>query len=158
MIKKIYNKLYGTHWLFMHLIVIAIFNILIILLFSYLGTIDNVFKLINYDIINLSGIIAGFEFAGLSIFISLEGNKKIQILKDIDCDRVIYQIIIYSVLFLVVSIILMVIDINIFNLIDSTNILYTILKRFVDVVSIIALELGYMLFISSIKLLSWILK
>ena len=72
--------------------------------------------------------------------------------------RDIYQIMIYSVLFLIISIMLMVIDINIFNSIDTTNKTYTKLKQFVDVVAIIALELGYMLFISSIKLLFWILK
>lgn len=158
MIKQIYKKLYGKYWFCVHLTIMFIFNAFVIAIFKHFNIINNVFALINYDIVSLSGTIAGFEFAGVSILISLSGNQKLQILKDINSDKIIYQIMIYSLFFLIISIVFMVIDINIFDLTEMTNEYYNELKYIIEVISIITLELGYMLFVSSIQLLAWILK
>ncbi|MCD7817466.1 MAG: hypothetical protein LUH07_00200, partial [Lachnospiraceae bacterium] len=100
---KIYRKLYGKHWALMHLLFMAIFNVLVVAVLKKFDVIANVFKLINYDIISLSGTIAGFEFASVSIFISLDGNKKLKTIKSINLEKIIYNIMISSILSLVIS-------------------------------------------------------
>ena len=57
--------------------------------------------LINNDTVSISAEMAGFVFAGMSIFISLDGNKKMQTIKKLEVDIIIYYILILSILFLV---------------------------------------------------------
>lgn len=155
---KIQKALYGKHWLLAHMMLLFIFNVIIYKTFERLGVVNNIVKLINSEMISLSGTVAGFEFAGVSIFISLEGNKKMKILKDIKSEWIIYKIIIYSIVFLVISIICMVIKLHIFDLPKIVNNAYCIFNNIIASLSIITLELGYLLFISSIIFLAWILK
>lgn len=123
--------------------------------FSKIVSVHKLLDFVNSDIVNLSATIAGFEFAGVSIFISLEGNKKMQILKKLDGDKIIYKIYIYSIVSFLISIILMVLDINLLTSIECT---YLWVRILIQTISIYMFLLGLTFFLSSMRLISWMLK
>ena len=154
---KINNWAYGKHSLFAHfLICIVLCSVFIVIVWGLrLFELKKFTELVNIDIINLSATIAGFEFAGVSILISLDGNRKMQLLKKLDNDRIIYKIFVYSIATFLLSIIIMIADINLLKYIKTD---YALLRHILRIISIYFFALGFLLFLSSMKLTSWILK
>lgn len=155
---RIYRKLYGEHWLLFHVLFMVIINFIVYFIMNKIDIpLSNMIKLINFDIISLSATIAGFEFAGVSILISLEGNKKLKAIKDIGADTILYKTFIYSIVALLISIVFMVLELNVFTTNTISNV-YRWSKVFVEFISLLSLEFGFICFFSSMKLISWILK
>ena len=90
MMDKFQRALYGNHWLIMHTLLTVVLCIIIVGIFFILRIdINELKRLINNDTVSISAELAGFVFAGMSIFISLEGNKKIQTINFIsDLDNI----------------------------------------------------------------------
>lgn len=154
---SIYRRLYGDHWFLMH----TVLSILLCGAYYLFLTIINIdfdvtLSIISGDTISLSAEIAGFVFAGMSIFISLEGNKKMDAIKKIDKQNIIYHILIASIVFFVLSLILMGMDLTV--LMYSTNALQLLIKSIIEWVSIYFLLLGFIYFLSSLQLIYWIFK
>lgn len=155
---KIYRKLYGKYWLLFHVLFMIIINFIAYFIMNKINIpLSNMIKLINFDVISLSATIAGFEFAGVSILISLEGNKKLRAIKDIGADTIIYKTFVYSIAALLISIVFMVLDLNVFTINTVSNV-YRCSKVFIEFISLLSLEFGFICFFSSVKLISWILK
>lgn len=120
---------------------------------------DKLFSIINDSTISLSAAIAGFVFAGMSILISMDGSKKMKTVKAIGKDNIIYNILIASIIFFVISLLLMLIDINVL-IFDITKIILIqkILKLIIEITSIYSFILGFVFFFSSLRLIYWIFK
>lgn len=160
MIDKVERKIYGKHWFFAHAI-ISIFSIFIIGLFIKLCDLEfnRLLFLINDNTVSISATIAGFVFTGVSIFISMEGSKKMNVIKSIDKDNVIYHILICSIVFFTLSLLLMIIRINLLDISSEViTKIQNIVKSIIEWSSLYALLLGFIYFISSLKLISWIFK
>ena len=120
---------------------------------------DKLFSIINDTTISLSAAIAGFVFAGMSIFISMDGSKKMNTVKAIGKDNIIYNILIASIVFFVISLLLMLIDINILNFdITKMILIQKTLKLIIEIVSIYLFILGFVFLFSSLRLIYWIFK
>lgn len=158
--EKFERKIYGEHWIIAHGFM-SIVAVALILGFMKLCNIqfEKIFSIINENTISLSTAIAGFVFAGMSIFISMDGSKKMSTIKSIGKDNIIYNILIASIVFFVISLLLMLIDINILTF-DMTKILLVqkIIKVITEIVSVYAFLLGFIFFFSSLKLIYWIFK
>lgn len=89
----------------------------------------------------------------------MDGSKKMSTIKSIGKDNIIYNILIASIVFFVISLLLMLIDINILTF-DMTKILLVqkIIKVITEIVSVYAFLLGFIFFFSSLKLIYWIFK
>ena len=95
--EKFYRALYGNKWNLFHII----FSFIIIGIGSGILKLINVdflklLSLINADTVSISLAMAGFVFAGASIFISMEGSKKMETIKSIGKDNIIYSILIFE--------------------------------------------------------------
>jgi hypothetical protein len=158
--EKYEREIYGEHWIIAHG-VMSIVAVALILGLMKLCNIqfEKIYSIINENTISLSTAIAGFVFAGMSIFISMDGSKKMSTIKSIGKDNIIYNILIASIVFFVISLLLMLIDINILTF-DMTKILLVqkIIKVITEIVSVYAFLLGFIFFFSSLKLIYWIFK
>lgn len=158
--EKFEREIYGEHWIIVHGFM-SIVTVAFILGFMKLCNIqfEKIFAIINENTISLSTAIAGFVFAGMSIFISMDGSKKMSTIQSIGKDNIIYNILIASIVFFVISLLLMLIDINIL-IFDMSKILLVqkIIKVITEVVSVYAFLLGFIFFFSSLKLIYWIFK
>lgn len=158
--EKFDRILYGSHWAVSH-VLISIVASAIVLASMQICKIqfDKLFSIINDSTISLSAAIAGFVFAGMSIFISMDGSKKMNTVKAIGKDNIIYNILIASIVFFVISLLLMLIDINVLN-VDITKmiLIQKILKLIIEIVAIYSFLLGFVFFFSSLKLIYWIFK
>ncbi len=158
MIDKIERKIYGKQWFIAHTI-ISMLVIGLISLFMMLCDLDfnKLLFLINDNTVSISAAIAGFVFAGVSIFISMEGSKKMDTIKSIGKDAVIYHILICSIVFFTLSLLLMIVSINLFDIspevITKTQ---SVVKSIIEWFSLYGLLLGFIYFLSSLKLISWI--
>lgn len=102
---------------------------------------------------------AGFVFAGMSIFVSLDGNKKMSTIASVGQDNIIYSILIFSVSLFVSSLLLMGIDLVVFNIsIEQISSVQMLAKSIVEWASIYTLLLGFLCFLSGLKLIHWVLK
>lgn len=111
---KLERSFYGDCWLVWHVLVSIVVSTIIVVLMKICSIqYDKLFSLINDNTISLSAAIAGFVFAGMSIFISMDGSKKMKTVKSIGKDNIIYNILIASIICFVNSLLLMLIDINI---------------------------------------------
>ena len=120
---------------------------------------DKLFSIINDSTISLSAAIAGFVFAGMSIFISMDGSKKMNTVKAIGKDNIIYNILIASIVFFVISLLLMLIDINVLNFdITKMILIQKTIKLIIEIVSIYSFILGFVFFFSSLRLIYGIFK
>lgn len=158
--EKYERKIYGEHWIIVHGFM-SIIAVAFILGFMKLCNIqfEKIFSIINEDTISLSTAIAGFVFAGMSIFISMDGSKKMSTIKSIGKDNIIYNILIASIVFFVISLLLMLIDINILTFDMTKNLLVQkTIKVITEIVSVYAFLLGFIFFFSSLKLIYWIFK
>lgn len=160
MIDKIDRFMYGTHFLFAH-VLISFIVILIGIIVSAITNISviNILNLIDENTVSISAELAGFEFAGMSIFISLSGNKKLEVIKSTGQEGIIYKIIIISIVCFVISVILMLFSINVLQTLNLTSKIVAMWLRYiVDWGSLYALLLGYISFISSLRFISWVMK
>lgn len=157
---KFERKIYGEHWIRVHGF-ISIIAVAFILGFMKLCNtqFEKIFSIINENTISLSTAIAGFVFAGMSIFISMDGSKKIATLKSIEKDNIIYNILIATILSFTISLLLMFLDINLLAF-DAKEIILQqrVGKLIIEVASVYFFLLGFIFFFSSLKLLYWIFK
>lgn len=157
MADKINKWVYGDHSFLVHFLICCVLCgvfVAIISLFK-LFPLEKFSELVNSEVISLSATVAGFEFAGVSILISLDGNKKMQVLKKIDGDTIVYKIFIYSIVAFLISIIIMISDIN---LLKHVKVDYSLLRYILQSISIYFFALGFLFLLSSMKLMSWMLK
>lgn len=157
---KLERSFYGDCWLVWHVLVSIVVSTIIVVLMKICSIqYDKLFSLINDNTISLSAAIAGFVFAGMSIFISMDGSKKMKAVKSIGKDNIIYNILIASIICFVNSLLLMLIDINILNFdIEKMILIQKTLKLIVEITSIYTFILGFILFFSSLRLIYWIFK
>lgn len=152
--------LYGNHWAVCHVLIsIVVCAIIVVSVKICSIQFDKLFSIINESTISLSAAIAGFVFAGMSIFISMDGSKKMNTVKAIGKDNIIYNILIASIVFFVISLLLMLIDINVLNFdITKMILIQKTIKLIIEIVSIYSFILGFVFFFSSLKLIYWIFK
>ena len=158
MFKKINRFLYGDHSYYiahvlMGIIIMACIWLLIRFVFSQ--PTDIVLHLISNDMVGLSASLLGFQLAGVSILISLDGNKKLNLLREIKSDTMIYKIFISSIMMFLISIVLMLIFMNLFP--TEPNIAGKLLygKLLVGYCSVVTFFFGMVFLFSSIRLLKW---
>ncbi|WP_337553899.1 hypothetical protein [Massilicoli timonensis] len=158
--EKFERALYGNHWIIWHSIISIIVVAFILSLLKICDIqFEKLFSIINENTISLSAAIAGFVFAGMSIFISMDGSKKMAAVKAIGKDNIIYNVLISAIVFFVVSLLLMLIDINVLNFnIAKIILMQKIVKLVIEVISIYTFLLGFVFFFSSLKLIYWIFK
>lgn len=160
MIEKINRWMYGENWAFAHLVKsLGLFLALMISLLILRMDFSTILSIINEDTISLSATIAGFVFAGMSIFISMSENAKMKTVTSIGQAHIIYGILVCSVVSFVLSLLMMGSVLTIFN-IDPTKI--TLLQKAVKAVfewgSVYYFLSGFVYFFSSLKLMYGILK
>ncbi len=158
MFKRVNRLIYGDHTYYVAHIFIGIIIMVCIwalLHFGFNQPIDIVLHLISNDTVGLSASLLGFQLAGVSILISLDGNKKLCLLREIESDTMIYKIFISSITMFLLSVVLMLISINFFC--DTSDITGKILygKLIIDYCSIITFFFGMIFLFSSIRLLKW---
>lgn len=158
--EKFDRILYGSHWAVSHVLISIVASAIVLgsMLICKIQF-NKLLSIINDSTISLSAAIAGFVFAGMSIFISMDRTKKMNTVKAVGKDNIIYNILIASIVFFVVSLLLMLIDINVLN-VDVTKmiLIQKILKLIVEVVALYSFLLGFVFFFSSLKLIYWIFK
>lgn len=155
---RIGRWIYGDHSYYIaHIVVGAIVMGCIwgLIHFIFKQPLNVVLRLISNETVGLSASLLGFQLAGVSILISLEGNKKLALLKEIESDTMIMKIFISSISMFLLSIILMIMSLNFFE--DSIEIVNFIwyCKTMVDYCSVIFFVLGIVFLFSSIRLLKW---
>lgn len=158
MFKKINRLIYGDHSYYIAHIFIGIIIMACMWLslrFGFNQPTDIVLQLISNDTVGLSASLLGFQLAGVSILISLDGNKKLRLLREIESDTMIYKIFISSITMFLVSIVLMLTSMNCFP--ADPNIVGKLLcgKLFVGYCSIVTFFFGMVFLFSSIRLLKW---
>ncbi len=155
---KIERAIYGNRWFLSHFIISALF-FLVLFAFTELAGIefDVWLTAINPDTVSLTAAIAGFVFAGMSILISMEGSKKMATIRSIGKANIIYCILICSVTFFVVSLLLMLIDINVLCFeSDKITLMQKTIKSITEWISLYTFLSGFVYFFSSLKLIYWI--
>ncbi len=159
MLKKIKRLIYGDNSYYIaHILIGIIFMacIWLLLRFGFNQTTDIVLHLISNDAVELSASLLGFQLAGVSILISLGGNKKLHLMQEIESDTMIYKIFISSITMFLISIVLMLISMNLFP--AEPNMAGKLLcgKLFVGYCSVVTFFFGLVFLFSSIRLLKWI--
>lgn len=158
--EKIERIIYGKHWFLLHILISLLLVSIISLFIIFCGLeFNGLLAMINESTVSLSAAIAGFVFAGMSIFISMEGSKKMADIKSIGKVNIIYSILISSIVFFVVSLLFMLVRINLLNITPEliTNIQYGV-KLTIEWGSLFCFLLGFIFFFSSLKLIYWIFK
>lgn len=155
---RIGRWIYGDHSYYIaHIVIGAIIMGCIwgLIHFVFKQPLNVVLRLISNETVELSASLLGFQLAGVSILISLEGNKKLALLKEIESDTMIMKIFISSISMFLLSIILMIMSLNFFE--DSIEIVNFIwyCKTMIDYCSVIFFVLGIVFLFSSIRLLKW---
>lgn len=162
MFKKINRWLYGDHSYYITHVLIGIVSMACVWwLLIHVGfnqPICIVSNLISNDTINLAASLLGFQLAGVSVLISLDGNKKLCLLRKIESDTMIYKIFISSITMFMLSIILMLISRSLFVGADKSNIPRILfhIKSIIDYGSVATFFLGMIFLFSSIRLLKWL--
>lgn len=158
--EKLYRHVYGDRWFLMHFIV-SLVLCAVYVLFLWMSNIElsATLSIINGDTISLSAALAGFVFAGISIFISMEGSKKMDTIKSIGKANIIYSILIASVVFFVVSLLMMGMDLTVFKInADTITLRQEIIKAVLEWGSIFSLLLAFVFFLSGLELIRWIFR
>ena len=161
MFKKINRLIYGDHSYYIAHILIGIIIMVciwLLLRFGFNQPTDIVLHLISNDTVGLSASLLGFQLAGVSILISLDGNKKLRLLREIESDTMIYKIFISSMTMFLLSIMLMLMSLNLFAFTDESNVTEMLLhsKSIIDYCSIVTFFFGMVFLFSSIRLLKWL--
>lgn len=158
--EKIIRSFYGKKWFLFHF-VLSLLVAVVYFVALKLCDIDynKTLSIICSDTISLSAAVSGFVFAGMSIFISMEGSKKMTTIKSVGKDNIIYSILISSIVFFVISLLLMGLVLTVFNIsIEEISTKQIVIKSIVEWTSILSLLLGFIFFLSSVKLVHWIFK
>lgn len=159
MIDCVQRVLYGKCWLFFHTLFSILISFMLVAILALLRLDINILKsLINNDTVSISAELAGFVFAGMSIFISLDGNKKMSTIKKVGKDNIIYCILILSIVLLVLSVVLMLIDINVLNDNNIVTIQQSVVKDIIQWISLYCMLSGFLYFMSSLQIVFWIFK
>lgn len=157
MIKKFGRWLYGDKSYYFAHIVIGVLFMAFIGSFIYFGLnrpLDVVLEIISDNTIALSASLLGFQLAGVSILLSLGSNSKLETLRDISSDSMVYKIFLSSVSMFLISIILMIAELNLFkNLPPSPRSLQV--KSIIGYASVASFAFGMVFLFSSIRLLKW---
>lgn len=157
MMKKFGRWLYGDRSYYLAHIVIGTFFMVCIGLFIHFileKPLDIVLKVISDDTIALSASLLGFQLAGVSILLSLGSNSKLETLRDISSDSMVYKIFLSSVSMFLLSIMLMIAVLNLFkNLPLSSRSLQV--KSIIGYASVASFAFGMIFLFSSIRLLKW---
>ena len=111
---------------------------------------ETVLALCSYDIIGLSASLLGFQLAGVTILISLDGNKKLSMLKKIDSSTMIYKIFISSMTMFLISIIFTLVYLSCFSARDCS-----LIRQLIGYASVCTFTWGLVFLCSSIRLLKW---
>jgi len=150
---KFDRHLYGKRWKIIHFAISIIICVFIIVFMKICQIpLCRLFLVINDSTISLSAAISGFVFAGMSIFISMDGNKKMATVKAVGKDNIIYNILITSIFSFVISLLLMFIDTNILIFNETKIILIqTIIKLVVETLSIYSFLLGFIFFFQALN-------
>lgn len=158
MFKRVNRLIYGDHSYYIAHIIVGIIIIAFIWLlfrFGFNQPIDIVLHLISNDTVGLSASLLGFQLAGVSILISLDGNKKLRLLREIESDTMIYKIFISSITMFLISIVLMLISMNLFPVEPDIPGKLLCGKLFVGYCSVVTFFFGMVFLFSSIRLLKW---
>lgn len=159
MFKRINHWIYDDHLYYIAHILIGIIImtcIWLLLQFGFNQPINIVLNLISDNTISLSASLLGFQLAGVSILISLDGNTKLGLLREIESDSMIYKIFISSITMFLFSIVLMLISLNFFS--DKSIISGAPLcgKSLINYCSVVTFFFGIIFLFSSIRLLKWL--
>lgn len=133
--------------------VIVVSAICALLHFLLKQPLNIVLRLISIDVVELSATLLGFQLAGVSILISLDGNRKLTLLEEIDSDTMLYKVFISSITMFLFSIILMLASLNLFS---ELGIEFEKYKLIIDYSSVATFVFGIVFLLSSIQLLKWI--
>lgn len=155
MVKKIGRWVYGDNsYYFAHILIgcILMTGILAIAHLILKQSVDIVLQLISEETMGLSASLLGFQLAGVSILISLDGNKKISLLKKIDSDTMIYKVFLSSITMFLASILLMILSLNFF---PESKVTPSGFKTVIDYFSVATFMFGMVFLFSSIRLLKW---
>lgn len=153
--RKIGRLLYGddTYYIAHILLGIVLMTCIAVLMhFIFQQPLNVVLCLISDDIVSLSAALLGFQLAGVSILISLDGNKKLALLKEIESDTMIMKIFISSISMFLFSIILMLMSQKLLPNVEGD---FLWIKTFIDYGSVVFFFFGLIFLFSSIRLLKW---
>ena len=158
MFKKINRWIYGDRSYYIAHIFVGIVVMACIWLLIRYGinqSTDAVLNLVSNDTVGLSASLLGFQLAGVSILISLDGNKKLRLLREIESDTMIYKMFISSITMFMISIVLMLISMSLYP--AEPNITEKLLrgKLLVGYASVVAFFYGLVFLFSSTRLLKW---
>ena len=158
--REIDNVLYGKYWMAAHLVLSVVSAGAVIgVLWICDIPLCKLLSIINNDTTMLSASIGGFLFAGMSILISVNDNKKLAILKELGKENIIFRILICSILCFMISMVLMVIDIKLFSF-DSNviEIIPKTIKGVSETLSLFILWVGLVYLFSSLKIFYFLFK
>ena len=133
---------------------IVMVGIAMLIHFALKQPLEIVLRLISDDAIGLSTSLLGFQLAGVAILISLDGNEKLSLLKQIDSETMIYKVFISSITMFLLSILLMLIYLNFFTGAEE-NLQLIQIQTIIGYCSIVAFSFGFFFLFSSIRLLKW---
>lgn len=156
--KRIGRLVYGDRsYYILHIIIGAIVMACIgaAIHFVFNQPVSVVLKLISDSTVGLSASLLGFQLAGVSILISLGGNKKLLLLREIGSENMIYKVFISSISMFLFSIILMLISLNLFTAISEPTVLQVRAELIIDYCSVVTFFFGMTFLFSSIQLLKW---
>lgn len=154
--RKARGLLYGDKsYYFSHLLlgtVIAI-TITLFILFVLKHPARVMLQLISDETIALSAALLGFQLAGVSVLIALDGNKKLSLLKEIESDSMLYKVFLSSITMFLISIVTMLFYLYILGEAGAcTPLFYGV----IGYGSLLALLFGFVFLFSSINLLKWL--
>lgn len=148
--RKIKLMLYSKHCIRNIHIASVIPYILVLYVFKEKFNLDNINKIINDDMFNISGILAGFIFTGLGIIIS-SNSQLIEELKITDNFKVIKNLYIYSILEFLYVILLYLLKPIVYNIFKDN---YIYISIFYGTIVIYLFIVALILFILSIQIMS----
>lgn len=158
--EKTIRTFYGNKWFLSHIVLSLLIAAVYFVALRFCNIDYNkTLSIICSDTISLSAAVAGFVFAGMSIFISMEGSKKMTTIKSVGKDNIIYSILISSIVFFVLSLLLMGLVLTVFDItVEEISTKQIVIKSIIEWSSILSLLLGFVFFLSSVKLVYWIFK
>lgn len=155
MLRKLRGWVYGDKSYYLaHLIIGVVVIALIRICFDHVleQPIAVILELISDNTVSLSAALLGFQLAGVSVLIALDGNKKLSILKEIESDTMVYKVFLSSIIMFLVSIVLMLVYLYVF----ANEMACIIIKNGIGYASLITLLFGFVFLFSSIRLLKWL--
>jgi hypothetical protein len=122
---------------------------------SGIASIANFNSLVRHEVISLSATICGSELAAVALLISLNSNKKFELIKEIGSENTIYGLFIHSIIALTLSLLLMLFNIE---LLQSVPCGYAKAKEYLEYLSVLLFGQGMIFFLSSVRTLMHLFK